>query len=113
MASMAMGGAIGQNMASMMNGMFAGMNQPQAPQQTPSQAPPPPPTPTATYHVVVNGAAAGPYGMQELSQMVVEGQLTQTTLVWKPGMATWAPVSSIPELMGIFNNTIPPIPPQL
>ena len=113
MAGMAMGGAIGQNMAGMMNGMFAGMNQPQPSQQTTPQAPPPPPVPTTTYHVVVNGAAAGPFGMQELSQMVANGQLQQATLVWKPGMSGWAAVSTIPELMALFGNAVPPIPPQV
>ena len=113
MASMAMSGAIGQNMASMMNGMFAGMNQPQSQAQPLTQTPPPPPVPTVAYHVVVNGAAAGPFGMQELSQMVSNGQLQQNTLVWKPGMSNWAAASTIPELVSLISNSVPPIPPQV
>ena len=107
MASMAMGGVIGQNMASMMNGMFNGMNQPQNQAQAPMT---PPPLNSSVYHVAINGAAAGPYGMQELSQMVATGQLQQTSLVWKPGMDAWTPISSVPELMALFNS-VPPIPP--
>ncbi len=111
MAGMAMGGSIGQNMAGMMNGMFTGMNQPQDHAQ--AQAPAAPsPLNTPVYHVAINGVAAGPYGMQELSQMVATGQLLQTSLVWKPGMNGWVPASSIQELNALFSGTVPPpLPP--
>ena len=107
MASMAMGGVIGQNMASMMNGMFAGMNQ----QQNQTQTPPPPPATPVSFHIVINGAAAGPFGMQELKQMVADGQLQQSTLVWKPGMNSWAAASTLPELNSLFEVSIPSVPP--
>lgn len=51
MASMAVGGAVGQNIAGSMNNMMAGMNQPVQNGMTP------PPVPGVTYYVAVNGQA--------------------------------------------------------
>ena len=105
MAGMAMGGAIGQNMAGMMNGMMQGMN-------SQSQPIAPPPVPTISYHVVVNGQAAGPYDMQMLSQMVTSGIFTKDTLVWKNGMTDWVKAGDVQELQSLFIGSIPPVPPQ-
>lgn len=101
MASMAVGGAVGQNIAGTMNGMMSGINQQQ------SIGTPPPPVPMISYHVVVNGQATGPYDINTLSQMAINGQLTGGTLVWKKGMTDWSRADSIDELKGLF---IPPIP---
>ena len=101
MASMAVGGAVGQNIAGAMNNMMGGINQPV---QTGAV---PPPIPTVTYHVAINGQAAGPFDMATLQQMAVNGQLTAASLVWKSGMAQWADARSVAELQGLF----PPVPP--
>ena len=110
MAGIAMGGAIGQNMAGMMNGMMSGLNTPQA--APPTQAPAtPPPVPTVTFHVVVNGAATGPYDMDTLKQMASSGTLTKDTLVWKQGMADWVKAETVQELQPLFSSSVPPVPP--
>ena len=101
MASMAVGGAVGQNIAGAMNNMMGGINQPV---QTGAV---PPPIPTVTYHVAINGQAAGPFDMATLQQMAANGQLTAASLVWKSGMAQWADARSVAELQGLF----PPVPP--
>lgn len=106
MASMAVGGAVGQNIAGAMNTMMGGINQ----QTTPGTVPPP--VPSVTYHVAVNGQATGPFDISVLSQMVAAGQLTVDTLVWKSGMAQWGKAGTVDELKGLFVNTVPPIPPQ-
>lgn len=112
MTGMAMGGAIGQNMAGMMNGMMTGLNTPQQPGANPQQSGmTPPPPPVVSYHVVVNGQAAGPYDMGSLSQMVSSGTLTKETLVWKQGMADWVKAETVQELSSLFGNTVPPVPP--
>ena len=102
MAGMALGGAVGQNIASTMNGAMSGINNP----GTVS-----PPIPTIAYHVAVNGQATGPYDISTLAQMVTAGQLTADSLVWKNGMAQWAKAGSVDELKNLFANVIPPIPP--
>lgn len=106
MASMAVGGAVGQNIAGAMNNMMGGINQ----QTTPGAVPPP--IPVVAYHVAINGQAAGPFELSALTQMVAVGQFTADSLVWKNGMAQWAKAGTVDELKGLFANAMPPIPPQ-
>lgn len=105
MASMAVGGAVGQNIAGAMNNMMGGINQQTAPGAVP------PPIPTVAYHVAVNGQATGPFDATTLAQMVASGQLTANSLVWKNGMAQWATAGTVDELKNLFANAMPPIPP--
>ena len=105
MASMAVGGAVGQNIAGAMNNMMGGINQ----QTTPGAMPPP--IPTVAYHVAVNGQATGPFDLSVLTQMAAAGQLTADSLVWKNGMAQWAKAGTVDELKNLFTNVMPPIPP--
>ena len=104
MASMAVGGAVGQNIAGAMNNMMGGINQ-----QTATGAVPPP-IPTVAFHVAVNGQATGPFDISVLAQMATSGQLTADSLVWKSGMAQWAKAGTVDELKNLF-STMPPIPP--
>lgn len=103
MASMAVGGAVGQNIAGAMNNIMGGINQQTAPGAVP------PPIPTAAYHVAVNGQATGPFALSTLAQMAANGQLTGDSLVWKNGMAQWEKAIAVDELKGLF-STMPPIP---
>ena len=104
MASMAVGGAVGQNIAGAMNNMMGGINQQTAPGAVP------PPIPTVAYHVAVNGQATGPFDISVLAQMAAVGQLTAGSLVWKNGMAKWAKAGTVYELKNLFANAMPPIP---
>lgn len=103
MASMAVGGAVGQNIAGSMNNMMAGMNQPVQNGITP------PPVPGVSYYVAMNGQAIGPYDLNTLRQMMTAGQFTSDCLVWKTGMPEWAKASSVDEMKQLFPD-IPPIP---
>jgi membrane protease subunit (stomatin/prohibitin family) len=70
----------------------------------------PPPLPgQALYHVDVGGQPGGPYAVAQLQQLVAEGQLTATTLVWTNGMAAWTQAAAVPELASLFAAP-PPIP---
>ena len=106
MASMAVGGAVGQNITSAMNNMMGGINQ----QMTSGAVPPP--IPAVAYHVAVNGQATGPFDISVLAQMATTGQLTADSLVWKNGMAQWAKAGAVDELKNLFANMMPPIPSQ-
>ena len=103
MAGMAMGGAMGQNIAGVMNNAMSGVNQPVQPGVVP------PPIPTDAYHVAINGQAAGPFDLATLKQMAQAGQLTASSLVWKPGMTNWEQASKVEELQLIFTQVPPPI----
>ena len=102
MAGIALGGAVGQNIAGTLNGMMSGINQ-----QTP------PPIPTVLFHVAVNGTATGPFDMNTLTQMINAGSLTKDTLVWKSGMTNWEPAGNISEFKTLLGTTPPPVPPIL
>ena len=104
MTGMMMGGAMGNQMAGMMNNMGQNMQQQQ-------NIPPPPPT--IAYNVSVNGQTAGPFNLQQLQQMVQNGQLTQNTHVWKQGMADWEIAGNVQELANLFGAVPPPPPPPI
>lgn len=104
MAGMALGGAVGQNIAGTMNSAMSGMA------QQPSACTVPPPVPTSEYHVAVNGQPTGPFDIATLTRMAASGQFTKSTLVWKVGMANWEKAETVEELKGVLENAIPPVP---
>lgn len=104
MASMAVGGAVGQNIAGSMNNMMSGINQPMQAGATP------PPIPVVAYNVAVNGQATGPFELNILQQMAIAGQFSADSLVWKTGMSEWVKAGSVEELKDVFANVMPPIP---
>lgn len=104
MAGMAVGGAVGQNIAGIMNNFMAGANQ-----AAPSGVTPPP-VPTVTYNVAVNGQATGPFDINILKQMAIAGQFKPNSLVWKPGLENWLRADAVDDLKDLFNNVMPPIP---
>ena len=94
---------MGSQMAGMMNQMGNTMSQ---------SINTPPPVPVVQYMLAVNGQQSGPFNMQQLQQLVQNGQLTSATYVWKQGMANWEPAGQVAELSGLFvQTTPPPIPP--
>lgn len=100
MAGMAVGGAVGQNIAGTMSNMMSDAN---LANMTP------PPVPTIAYYVAVNGQATGPYDMNTLKQMASANQLTIDSLVWASGMPEWVKAETVENLKSLF-TTMPPIP---
>ncbi|MGM9646400.1 MAG: DUF4339 domain-containing protein [Eubacteriales bacterium] len=105
MAGVAVGGAIGQNIAGSMNNMMSGINRPMQSGTTP------PPISTVAYNVAVNGQPTGPFDLNVLKQMVATGQFTSESLVWKAGMSQWQKAGTVDELKEVLANIMPPIPP--
>lgn len=104
MASMAVGGAVGQNIAGSMNNMMSGVNQPAQGGATP------PPIPQVMYNVALNGQATGPFDLATLKQMAIDGQFNGNSLVWKAGMPAWVAAETVEELKDTLANVMPPIP---
>lgn len=104
MASMAVGGVVGQNIAGSMNNIMSGMNQPVQNNMTP------PPVPMVTYNIAVNGQATGPFNLATLQQMAIAGQFTGSSLVWKAGMPAWVAAENVDELKEVLAKVMPPIP---
>lgn len=105
-AGMAMGSAIGQNMAGMMNNMMSGINNSSVGER-------PPVFQKEGYHIVVNNEDAGLFDMSAISAMILDGRITRDTLVWKNGMKNWEKASEVDLLKPMFasnSNDVPPIP---
>jgi membrane protease subunit (stomatin/prohibitin family) len=100
------GMGVGFGMGNMMTNMLN--NSGATNQNTGNNTPPPPPI--TQFHVVINGAQAGPFNLQQLQAMAASGQLTKTTLVWKAGMPNWLGAETQTELISLFNNVPPPPP---
>ena len=103
---MAIGGAVGQNIAGAMNSFMQGTP---PVSQAQSLSTTPPPIPSVVFHVAINGQATGPYDLPSLAKMAAAGQLNADSLVWKAGMDQWARAGTIDELKHLF-AAIPPIP---
>ena len=101
MAGMALGGAVGQNIAGTMNNMMDNSQ--------PQMGMTPPPLPTTTYHIAVNGQTSGPFDKNALTQMALSGQLLPSSLVWKQGMPEWMKADSVDDLKDLFMPPIPPV----
>ncbi len=102
-AGAGVGMGVGFGMGNMMSNAMNQMN-------TQGTSTPPPPPPLTQFHVIVNGAQAGPFNLQQLQAMAGSGQLIKATLVWKAGMANWSNAETQPELTTLFNNVPPPPP---
>lgn len=57
------------------------------------------------FYIDNSGQQQGPIAAEKLIQYGV----TPSTMVWREGMADWAPASSIPELTEMFRQTPPPV----
>lgn len=122
MTGMAMGGAMGQQMAGMMNQMGATTqgamnmgNQAAMNNMAANNATPPAPPSQNSYMISVNGQQSGPYTVAQLAQYAQQGQFSRSTYVWCQGMANWATAESVPELAGLFApapGSVPPPPPM-
>ncbi len=74
------------------------------PPPVPPQLSGPPPLPQLNFFVALNGQAAGPFNQMQIQQMMASGQIAAQTLVWKEGMADWAPIARVPELQAMVQT---------
>jgi len=70
----------------------------------------PPPMPSMSFFVAINNAQAGPFDAGGIRAKVASGELKPETLVWKQGMANWAPARDVGELAAFLNAAPPPLP---
>ena len=71
----------------------------------------PPPLPTGLqFHVAIAGKQSGPFDIGALAARVADGSVTRASLVWRPGMPSWVPADTVPELESLFSNVPPPLP---
>lgn len=101
MAGMALGGAVGQNVAGTMNKIFSEGGQ--------AEMSVIPPIPSARYFAAIDGEAKGPFDISALKRMSAEGSISGETLIWKEGTENWVRADAIGEI-GAKHMDIPPIP---
>jgi membrane protease subunit (stomatin/prohibitin family) len=100
-AGIGAGVAIGQQMAGALSGAAAAAG---------AGSGPPPLATSVGYYLGVGGQQTGPFDVAALAGKVRDGSLTRTSLIWKPGMAAWAPAESVAELQPLFASVPPPLP---
>ena len=99
-AGMMMGMGIGGAMGNQMGGMMNNINQPQTP----------PPAPVVAFHISLNGQQSGPFNLEQLKQLVQNGQFTKSHHVWKEGMSGWELANNVTDVSTIFPISPPPPP---
>lgn len=90
MAGMAVGTAIGQNIAGTMN---TAIN---------PAASVPPKVPGTTYFVAIDNKPVGPFKLDEIKEMAAQGQVKSDSLLWKQGTPSWEKADAFIELSGLF-----------
>ncbi len=98
MASMALGGAVGQNIAGTMQKILN--NEKEEVVNIP---------PLGTYYVALSGKATGPFTLKQIEQMIKENKVDKETLIWLKGMPDWVKAKDLTEINILFTD-IPPIP---
>lgn len=53
------------------------------------------------WYYAKHGEKQGPVSLATLRSMVVTGEVAQTDLVWKKGMADWVPAGQVGEISGV------------
>ena len=54
------------------------------------------------YMLVIDGQQAGPFGKEQLQELVQKDVLTAQTYVWKQGMANWEFAENVPEVKALL-----------
>jgi hypothetical protein len=57
-----------------------------------------------------NGTQLGPIGTEDIQSKLASGEISQSDLAWKDGMADWLPAGQIPELRPVLQATSPVAP---
>lgn len=79
----------------------------------PMQPPMPQQEPEISIYLYIGGQQYGPYNRTLCKQFVNSGQLTQQTMVWMDGLATWTLAGQVPQLATLFALQMPPMMPKM
>lgn len=100
-----MGMGVGQQMGQMISGA---MQQSGIAGQS---APVPPPPSAASFYVAIDGQTTGPFTLDRIRQMIINGEVVASTYVYRLGGSAWVAAQTEPEIARIFNELLPPPPP--
>ena len=71
-------------------------------QQAMGMPPQPVSVDTPKYYAAVNGNMAGPLTEAQVKHLVINGDITDQTLVWRPGLAAWQYAAEVPDVYRII-----------
>ena len=100
-----MGFGMGNSVGNMMGNVMTNVGMP--------STPPPPPPVNSSFYIAQNGQTTGPFTMEVLKDMALNGQLTKTTYVCKVGSQSWVLAENVVEIAALFSLMPPPPPPGL
>lgn len=66
--------------------------------------------PPILYFVVIDNQQQGPFGLDQVQQLIAGSKINSTTLIWKKGLESWQVISNLPETSSLFNHNPPPLP---
>lgn len=72
----------------------------------------PPPPPIIEFFVLFNNQQNGPFDINKIKELILNGNITRETLVWKAGMEKWDIADKQPDLNKLFSS-VPPPPPSI
>ena len=104
------GAGIGAGIGMAIGGQLGNVFQPTSVAGVAGSDGPPPIPATLQFYAAIDGKQAGPYGMEQLTELIAAGTINAQTNVWKKGMTDWANANTVPELASLFNNMPPPLP---
>ena len=73
----------------------------------------PPPPPGASFYLYINGQQVPNQSMAQISNLLVQGVINASTLVWRAGMPAWVPLVQVPELAALTGQQATPPPPPV
>ena len=106
------GGAVGNLMGAGIGlgvGLGAGNQMGNVASNLNTNTPPPPPS-SIEFFILINNQQNGPFDLNKLKELVMNGTINRETLVWKNGMANWDNARNQVELTNVFNSAPPPPP---
>ncbi len=76
----------------------------------PAMPPMPQAEPKVQMYFHISGQNYGPYDYSTCKTLIQNKQVTEQTMAWQQGMASWIPAGQVAELAGIFAPAMPPMP---
>lgn len=92
MVGMTLGGAVGQNIAGVMNSTISNNTPPALPD---------------TYYVLIDEQQEGPYNIDKIKDLINNNKINKDTYLWKSGMPEWEKAKNIDSFKFLFPPDIP------
>lgn len=60
------------------------------------------------YYLAIDGQPKGPFRLEEVAELAIQGQINRSTLAWTKGMESWQPMETLDGLRSVTEN-MPPV----